>query len=351
MIPTQAVTAEFLQIDDPRWPQALQGIPHDYFHLPGYLVASALHEGGTPMAFLLETGDGGMLVPLIKRPLAGFGEQYAAYYDVTSPYGYPGPLYWGKDWEARLPEMHALFENCLQKENVVSLFLRLNPFAGPAPELLAPLGTVRQHGPTVYMDLRDPAQTWSGINSANRTFIARMLKRGYTVKIDDWDAVDVIIQAYGETMTRLEASPYYFFPKAFFQALMDHTAPHLHLATCFTPRGELAGGVFFTETTGIIQYYLTGIFEEHMESSPGKLLINALRLWGIERGHHTLNLGGGLGAHQDGLFQFKVRLSKLTATFSTFRKVILPEVYDQLSAGHAPAGVDDEYFPRYRKAM
>lgn len=348
---SQVVTAEFLQMDDPRWAKALEGVAHDYFHLPGYLEASALHEGGHPMAFLLDAGDHGMLVPLIKRPLSAFGERYAEYFDMTSPYGYPAPLYWGHDWVERLPEMHARFEACLREAQVVSLFLRLNPFTGAPHEQLAPLGTVKKHGPTVFIDLRDEAKSWTGINSSNRCFITRMLNRGFEVRIDQWETLDTVIESYYETMRRLDAIPYYFFPRAFFQILMDHTAPHLHLATSYTPTGQISGGVLFTETKGLIQYYLTGIFEDYMDVSPGKLLINALRLWGLEKGHHTLNLGGGLGAHRDGLFLFKARLSKSTATFATFRKVILPEIYDELTRALGLSESKDDYFPIYRKPV
>jgi len=337
----------FLEPTDARWPSALQKVPHDFFHLPGYVRASGDHEGGEALLFLLDAGTHGMLVPLIKRSLASFGQGFEDHCDATSPYGYPCPLYWGDHWEDRLAEMHAAFEAFLKEQRVVSLFLRLNPFLGAPEDRLAALGEIKTHGPTVYIDLRDEEKSWAGINSANRTFITRMLKRGYQVKMDQWETLDPVIEAYYETMRRLNASPYYFFPKEFFSRLVADTPPHLHLGTCYTPDGDIMGGVFFTEVNGLVQYYLTGTFEAYMENSPSKLMINALRLWGLERGHHTLHLGGGLGARRDGLFEFKVRLSKTVANFSTFRKVVLPDAYRTLSEGRGE--LDGEFFPAYRK--
>jgi hypothetical protein len=245
--------------------------------------------------------------------------------------------------------MHTLFCEFLQQENIVSVFVRLNPFVGPAEELLAKLGGVTIQGPTVYIDLRDPERSWTGINSANRRSINHLLQQGYEVRFDEWENIDQVIDAYFDTMQRLKASPFYFFPRSYFQHLRDNSEHHFHLATVYTPSGELAGGCFFSEVGGLVQYFLMGTFETFMEASPSKLLINALRLWGIERGHHTLNLGGGVGARRDGLFEFKMRLSKSVANFSTFRRVLLPEVYEALSRSQGWEGQDNDYFPIYRK--
>lgn len=339
----------FLTPEDPRWQEALLRTPHDFFHSPGYLGACAPHEGGDPLLFLLNLGEFGMIVPLIRRSLGEYGNQFSDFSDVSSPYGYPGPLYWGEGWQHRLAEMHAHFESFLCQEKVVSLFLRLNPFLGASNSQLSSLGTVVTHGPTVFIDLRNPDQSWKGINHQNRSFITRMIRDGYVVRIDQWDTMDQVIIAYHETMQRLKASPYYFFPKTYFQHLRDHTSDMFHLATAFTPAGDIMGGCFFSEVNGLIQYFLMGTRESFVEVSPSKLLIDALRRWGIEHGHHSLHLGGGVGARRDGLFEFKFRLSKSLANFSTFRKVLLPETYFALARSQGWENPDDEFFPVYRK--
>jgi len=55
-----------------------------------------------------------------------------------------------------------------------------------------------------------------------------------------------------------------------------------------------------------------------------------------------------VGAHRDGLLEFKARHSKSFSTFTTFRKVILPDVYEKLAQGRK--AVQDEFFPIYRKS-
>jgi carbamoyl-phosphate synthase large subunit len=177
-----------------------------------------------------------------------------------------------------------------------------------------------------------------------------MLEHGHTVLIDRWDTMDQVIVAYYETMERLAASPFYFFPREFFRKLCENTAPHIHLATAYTPSHEISGGCFFSEVGGLIQYYLMGTLNAFMDVPPAKILINALRLWGIDHGHHTLNLGGGVGAKRDSLFEFKVRLSKSVATFSTVRKILLPEIYLALTHSFSWEAPDEDFFPTYRNS-
>ena len=335
--------------ENTRWSETLLKTAHDFFHLPGFLKASASHEGGEPLLFLLDFEEHGMLVPLIRRSLGEFGEAFSSFSDASSPYGYPGPLYWGGGCQERVAEMHAFFEAFLRQEKVVSVFLRLNPFVGPADNLLAPLGRFLPHGPTVYIDLRDRELSWSGINSQNRRFISQVIQRGYEVRFEQWDTANMVIDAYYETMQRLNAAPSYFFARDYFAQLRENTSGHFHLATVFAPTGEVSGGCFFTEVGGLIHYFLMGAFGSYMDVSPAKLLINALRLWGHEMGHHTLNLGGGLGARRDGLFDFKSRLSKSSATFSTFRKILLPDTYQALAQAQGCDNQEEEFFPIYRK--
>jgi hypothetical protein len=339
--------AGFLTTEDPRWGEVLAKAPHDFFHLPAYLKASSLVEEGEPLLFLLDTGDHGMAVPLLKRSLARFGDGFKQAYDATSPYGYGGPIYWGADLQDVLPELHARFERFLREQNIVSIFLRLNPFLGASSGLLAELGDLQIHGPSVYIDLRDSVGSWRGIHPHYRAFIKRMLRSGCDVRIDQWDTLEQVIQAYYETMERREASPFYFFPAAFFHTLKDDAAGRFHLATAFDPGGNVTGGLFFSEVGGIVHDFLAGTFTRFLPLSPNKVLINAVRGWGIRNGHHTLNLGGGLGARMDNIYHFKRLLSKSEVPFATFRKILLPDRYRAL--GQGPMGTEIDYFPAYRK--
>ncbi len=346
MAPAQPSTA-FLSPGDPRWEEALGRAPHDYFHTPAYVAACAAHEDGQALLFVADAGDHGMLVPLVRHPLPAFGERFQAFSDAMSPYSYATPVYWGCTAPGRLEALHRALEQALRDLGVVSIFLRLNPYLEAPEPGLAAVGDVQVHGPVVYLDLRDPEGSWEGINSQNRRFIKGQLADGCSVRIDDWNALDQVVAAYHATMERLGASNFYYFRREFFLRLREADPAHFHLATAFSAHGEVTGGMFFTEMGGLVHGFLSGALDQFAHLSPAKLLNNAVRLWGVEQGCHTFNLGGGLGSAQDNLFQFKVRFSKLTRNYATFRKIIIPEVYLALAGTLEPD--PGGYFPRYRR--
>jgi len=346
---SSTLNTELLTPDDPRWLQELGKAKHDIFHMPGYLRAWTAAKGGEPLLYSFDAGAYGMLVPMIRRSLGSFGARYKGFHDAVSPYGYSGPIYWGDCRPERLEEMNRQFAIHLREANFVSVFLRLHPFLGASDDMLAALGSfgdLRHQGPVVYMDLRDPEGSWIGINPGNRRAIKRALRVGCAVTFDRWETLDQVVTAYEETMLRHEAADDYFLPPEFFLQLRRSTHPHFHLATSYDGQGSVTGGVFFSEIGGLIQYFLTGTFSAFAALSPGKLLVNALRLWGLERHCHTLNLGGGLGAREDSLFTFKIRLSKSTAAFHTLSKIILPDIYRELDGG---VEHDASFFPGYRR--
>jgi hypothetical protein len=347
MTSTQPSTA-FLSPGDPRWEEALDRAPYDYFHTPAYVAACAAHEDGQALLFLADAGDHGMLAPLVRHPLGPFGESFQAFSDARSPYAYPGPVYWGCTVPGRLEALHRAFEQALRDLGVVSVLLRLNPYLEIPEPGLAAVGDVQAHGPLVYLDLRDPEGSWGGINSANRRFIRGQLADGCEVRIDDWSTLDPVVAAYHAAMERLGASSFYYFRREFFLRLREADPAHFHLATAFSAQGEVTGGLFFTEMGGLVHAFLSGVLDRFAHLSPAKLLNNAVRLWGVQQGCHTFNLGGGLGTAQDKLFQFKVRFSNLTRGFATFRKIIIPEVYLALAGTLEPD--PSGYFPRYRKS-
>lgn len=87
--------------------------------------------------------------------------------------------------------------------------------------------------------------------------------------------------------------------------------------------------------------------------SPTKLLIHAAGGWYRQQGVKTLHLGGGLGAGNDSLFQFKAGFSKKRALFHTCRIILNKDRYDALTAMHQKqTGLAQkeatDYFPAYR---
>ena len=78
--------------DDPsQWDEQLRYVDHDFYHTAAYHQFS--EEQGEGKAFLAVYREGDnrrLLWPYLLRRIDGLGS--GGYFDVTSVYGYPGPL-------------------------------------------------------------------------------------------------------------------------------------------------------------------------------------------------------------------------------------------------------------------
>ena len=145
-------------------------------------------------------------------------------------------------------------------------------------------------------------------------------------------------------MRRVNAHRSYFFDASYFAALADGLGDKLHLFVA-TSHGRIAAGGVFTICDGIVQYHLGGTRDEFLKLSPNRLIFDTARLWAHANGAHTLHLGGGVGSQEDSLFKFKAGFSHRRHRFSTWRWIIVPEIYREL-CGSEPISTD--FFPAYR---
>jgi hypothetical protein len=121
--------------------------------------------------------------------------------------------------------------------------------------------------------------------------------------------------------------------------------------------GRTAAAGLFSECKGIVQFHLSGTAEEFRRASPARLMIDHVRWWAKARGDRSFHLGGGLGAREDSLFDFKAGFSDLRATFRSWRAVCDANRYQALVARWgkrvgAPSEPDlTGMFPAYRQLM
>jgi len=334
-----------LSPDDPAWGSFLAGVPHDFYHLPGYVRLAAKDEGGEPRAICVEDGGRQMLLPVVVRRVNDAGV------DGTSPYGYPGPLALGSSDPAFLRDAFGTAKEHLKREGWVSLFVRLHPLLNPV--IPDGMGTVVQHGETVAIDLTLPTeQLWSQTHSGHRNEINRSIRAGHRAYFDEgWEHLGTFVRLYRATMERVEAAEYYFFAEDYFRDLRAALGDRLRLCVVDIA-GAIAAAGLFVETRGIVQYHLSGTDAAYARERPTKLMLHFVRGWAKERGDARMHLGGGVGAAQDSLFKFKAGFSKLRQPFRTLRLVVDEEKYAELVRARDAswdAGNTSGFFPLYRQ--
>jgi hypothetical protein len=348
-----------------RWRECLEGVPHDFYHSACYHRFCEQCGDGEAFLAMYQEGARRLLWPYLLRPIPGF--EGGSLRDVTSVYGYAGPLAAADARDAPfLARAFRALTDLWRSDDAVCVFARLHPLlenhtllpeCSPSAShgLTAPHGHTAFQGHTVSLDLTlDPVQTWHGYRKTLRHDIEKARLTGLSIEHDhDLRHLDKFTACYRETMLRNLASPGYFFDGAYFRRFFKLLGAQAHLAVAFS-RDEFAGGVIFVECNGIIQYHFSGTGEDFLDVSPAKLLLDEIRLWGQARGCSTLHLGGGRGARPDNLFAFKAAFSPRRHAFHTWSHVIQPRLYEDLSQAHqlrlrlAGAQPEDQYFPLYR---
>jgi hypothetical protein len=341
---SSAMTGTLLDVTAPEWESVLRTARHDFYHLPAYVALCAAQERARPCAVYVSDERRTLLLPLMIRSIPGGG------FDVTSPYGYPGPIGIGTDDPAFLRVALVAGLQVLRDAGLVSAFIRLHPLLNPTPP--EGVGTLVAHGDTVSIDLTLPsAELWAQTRLNHRRDITRAARLEYVARMDEeWRHLESFGLLYRQTMERRLAIRFYFFEDAYFQGLRDALGERLHL--CIVEKaGVVAAAGLFVETEGIVQYHLSGTDEAFRDVQPTKLMMHFVRSWAKERGNKILHLGGGVGGAADSLLQFKIGFSPLRHTFVTLRGVIDRQEYDRLVAARGPRldpGLPTGFFPAYR---
>ena len=230
---------------------------------------------------------------------------------ATSPYGYGGPITLATD-----PALHAqawaAWQTWCREEGVLAEFCRFHPQLPSSP--LAFGGRVRENRPTVSVDLTVP-DVAAGFNSLTRRKIRRAQQAGvqtrWSREADDWARYAPF---YRQAMQDVQATAFYFFPDAYFEALSR--LPCAHLLVCEREGRWLSAGVYLLEG-GLLEYHLGASSSEGKDAGTPSLLQAQAATWGQAQGAQALYLGGGTDPTPDNpLLFYKLGFSRRTLPFS-----------------------------------
>jgi hypothetical protein len=352
-----------LEIDDPRWRDALGRLCHDVYHLPEYVRLDSEWNQARPRGFLARSGEEELFIPYLLRrceslfPDSMVGDQV---YDVVSPYGYPGLLL--SDAARRSPRFARLamdrLSESLREMGVCSAFFRMHPLLSDGLSELFPTGFFTAAGETVAMDLRlDESELWKGIRDGHQWTINKCKRLGFVPRMVSLrDHIEGVMEIYRETMDRVQAKESYYFGREYF-ARLGEMPGQVHCCVVES-EGQPAAACIFFECGGIVQAHLGGTKPEFLKKSPFHLLLYSAAGWAKARGNRYLHLGGGVGGCKDRLLHFKRGFSQLMFPFSTLRLITDDAKYRALTTRRArAANVSVEefscrgFFPAYRTPL
>ncbi len=360
--------------DKSDWTRIIDRLPNpDIYFTPEY--AQIYEESYSPdidesfcgKSYLCFYGDESkyLVYPLIKRvinelPFLKGANGLPTLYDVISPYGYSGPIFYGCEGQAAIKLLQDFFSNWDKycKENgIVTEFIRFHPLLKNY-EIFKEVRHVDERNQTVYLNLSMTEEELLGsLNKKTRNLMRKAEKNNVRVEItNDSIAMQEFTRLYLDTMQHNQAGAKYLFPLRFFQNSKEFLGGNISL---FIARYEekIISAALMMQKYNYMHYHFSGSDRNYLNFAPNNLLLWKAILWGKSKGYKIFHLGGGLSlSESDSLFHFKAGFSKNLSRFYTARIIHDEHLYDDLCSRrnsydkkHEKTPGEVDFFPYYRK--
>ena len=334
------------------WDDFLQSVnDYDFYHTYDYHQISK-SESDEAVLIKYINNDIFIGLPLLIRKIVG-----TSYYDAISVYGYAGPI----GSRTPLGFKHSNYERALldffNKNNIVSVFTRLNPYLAFQNVLFSNLGESSYFGELNYLGKIVNIKLSIPIDEQRKKY-QRSLKthinkanRLLTLKIaetkEDLQEFKVL---YYDNMKRVKAKKYYFFSDEYFEKL--NTSKDFKseiLLAIDNETKKVIAGCFFIKTNSMVQYHLSGSDEKFLHLNANKFILDQMRIKATKEGYINFNLGGGLGANEkDSLFGFKASFSDEYHPFFVWKLITNKKIYQELCGKMKMIDKNSSFFPLYR---
>ncbi len=331
-----------VEIEPDAWDALLAGLDcADAYLLREYVESAGVLESGQPrFLHVPDENRGDLVFPLLLRELpSGDGR------DVTTPYGYGGPVATGP--EAPTERFWELYEEWCRANGVITTFVRFHPlFANQRS--VGPGVAVEPLGGTVGWRLRE-GDLFAGMHAAHRGACRRASRARVSVSAQEGPAdLAGFAALYEVTMHRVGAAGFYLFSKEYWDALAG-LGERLVLFEA-EEGGEVLASALCFATLPWLHYHLGATSERGRALGASNLLFYEAACWARDLGYERFHLGGGVGAREDSLLTFKRRFdpSGDLLEFAVGKAVHDPGAYRELTGRAA----DDlgGFFPAYREA-
>ncbi len=326
----------------------------DIYFKDEYARIYELNGDGKVKKFNYESEYGKVEYLFLKRDIRSKHNKYC---DITTPYGYGGPLFFPKSPDKLnklVSDFRNEFEKYCKKNNIICEFIRFHPLLRNHKFMAEYVNTINA-GTTINIDLTSEEEILLNMKRTCRKSIRRALEKGFKAELDNSDqAWDKFIDLYYMTMNKNCASDYYYFPKDYFKNIRTFLKER---STIFktTHNGKTISSILILSGEEEIHGHLHATDPEYYKESPNNILIYTVALWGLKNGYKNFHLGGGYGGAEDALFKFKSSFNKNGALdFYIGKKIHDFKIYNELTKLHEEKkpelrGRKLDFFPLYRR--
>ena len=328
------------EVEPEAWDPLLErlGLADAYF-LRGYLESAAVLDPGRAVLLHLAGDRGDVVFACLVRDVPGVDGRV----DVTTPYGYGGPVAAGEDPPA--DGFAEGYESWAAEAGALTTFVRFHPLFGN--QRLAPAGAeLERLADTATWPLDAERDLYEEMHAKHRSDVRKCEQAGVAVTVEEGGSLDEFVTLYEATMRDRDAADFYFFPPEYWAALTAGLGERL-LRLDARIEGELIASTLCIATAPWLHYHLAAMDDTGRKLGASKLLLIEAARWGQARGLAELHLGSGLGGSEDSLWKFKQRFSDHPGREFWIGKLVHDEAaYRELAGTDSTAG----FFPAYRAA-
>lgn len=323
----------------------------DIYFEPNYGKLYEQVENGESVFYEFSNEHGSITNLFIKKEIPIDLDKDRRYYDITTPYGYGGPIInevqEGKEKEL-LEAYYQDFKEYCHKDHIVSEFIRFHPVLGNEKqfESIYDVEFYKKTTGTNLKDFDDPFQ--QEFSKSTRKRSRRALRDGVTYEVtENPTSLDEFIEIYYETMDRNEAADIYYFDRDYFDKCLEYFSKNMITIKAIYEGKTIAMGTYFVYDK-YIHSHLFGTLNEYLDLSPAYVIGYALTEWGKEKGYDLVHDGGGTSRDEDdSLFRFKKKFGQNTEfDYYLAKKIWDHDIYEELCELTPPKSKN--HFPAYR---
>ncbi len=277
-------------------------------------------------------------------------------YDVSSPYGYSGPLF-NNTSDQDIKTFWSKVDKWYKKNNIVTEFIRFNlennhlHYSGHLIPSLSNIKGVISDFATLWVNLKQKVR--NNYRKAEKNLLTFEINTGLISQ----EIIDDFYHIYIKTMERNAATKNFFYPKSYFENLIKYNENKVLIA--IVNKGNTPISVeFIINNEDILYSYLGGTLSEYFETRPNDFLKIEVIKWAIKNNKSYYVLGGGRKDF-DGLYQYKKAYfpKDNDVIFYTGRKIINEKIYYDLLKNIEVEYTDtnslllnsNKYFPIYNE--
>lgn len=305
-------------------------------------------EKGIAEKYTFQNENGRVDYVFIKReiPILINGERY---YDITTAYGYGGPvIVYSHNEKELLSDYFIDFHDYCLNHNIVSEFVRFHLFESNRVRKHY-YGEVSEIGSHIVKPLNKALRL--NMNPDVNRSLNKARKLGVTIHFDTTGShLNDFLAIYNETMKRNKASDYYYFNETFFKKLHEDFEGQFVYGFA-----EYDGNVISSRLAVYGEKYSFGFlggtlkqyFNTHATTAVDYSILNYLK----DKQCSYFSFGGGYRDH-DGIYKYKKKFNKKgDCPFYVGKKIHLPVIYDELVITYEKTKSfdrDSTFFPLYR---